>query len=157
MKRLGKRNNGLSIIMEGNVGKVMKGGKLLERVRFERGSGGCNIFCPQSFHDNTDTPAAKLFRDEDGDRIWCFAENKMYRPYDVFRLKLIKTSARQVYDRIWNQLDESQRNALIEESGIVINTLPDRWKEFKDTYCSLYREGKITCGDLISHILMLEE
>ena len=37
MKRLGKRNNGLSIIMEGNVGKVMKGGKLLERVRFERG------------------------------------------------------------------------------------------------------------------------
>ena len=37
MRRLGKRNNGLSIIMEGNVGKVMKGGKLLERVRFERG------------------------------------------------------------------------------------------------------------------------
>ena len=35
MKRLGK--NELSIIMEGNVGKVMKGGKLLERVRFERG------------------------------------------------------------------------------------------------------------------------
>ena len=36
MKRLGKSNK-LSIIMEGNVGKVMKGGKLLERVRFERG------------------------------------------------------------------------------------------------------------------------
>ena len=37
MRRLGKRNNGLSIIMEGTVGKVMKGGKLLERVRFEEG------------------------------------------------------------------------------------------------------------------------
>ena len=35
MKRLGKSQ--LSIIMEGNVGKVMKGGKLLERVGFERG------------------------------------------------------------------------------------------------------------------------
>ena len=35
MRRLGKGQ--LSIIMEGNVGKVMKGGKLLERVRFEKG------------------------------------------------------------------------------------------------------------------------
>ena len=37
MKILGKRNNGLSIIMEGNVGKVMKAGKLIERVQFEEG------------------------------------------------------------------------------------------------------------------------
>ena len=35
MKRLGKSQ--LSIIMEGNVGKVMKGGKLIERVQFEEG------------------------------------------------------------------------------------------------------------------------
>ena len=34
-----------------------------------------NMLCP--FHDNLRTPAAHLYADEYGYRIWCFAEAKI--------------------------------------------------------------------------------
>lgn len=40
------------------------------------------IFCP--FHDNTRTEAAKYY--EDTNKVWCFAEQKMYHAYDAMRL-----------------------------------------------------------------------
>ena len=43
-----------------------------------------NCFCP--FHDNTVSPAAKIFHDETGDSLYCFAEMRSYKPYDALKL-----------------------------------------------------------------------
>ena len=33
-----------------------------------------NVYCP--FHDNTDTPAAKIYESSRGDSLYCFAERE---------------------------------------------------------------------------------
>lgn len=39
------------------------------------------FYCP--FHDNSRTPAAKYYADSN--KLWCFAEQKMYHAYDCMR------------------------------------------------------------------------
>ena len=40
------------------------------------------IFCP--WHDNKETPAAKYY--SDSNKVWCFADQKMYGAYDAMKL-----------------------------------------------------------------------
>lgn len=54
-------------------------GKYIRRVSY-----GSNVFCP--FHVNVNTPAAKIFRDLDGDRLYCFSCNKQFTYWDLVKL-----------------------------------------------------------------------
>ena len=78
------------------------------RLDLRSNSGLC--FCP--FHDNHNTPAAKLYKDETGDTLYCFSENKLYRPYDLIDNAIINIDSDILYEAIWNKLNEEIKNKL---------------------------------------------
>ena len=38
-----------------------------------------------SFHQNERTPSAHLYSDENGYRLWCFSENRMYGAWNIYK------------------------------------------------------------------------
>lgn len=85
-------------------------------------------FCP--FHNNFDTPAAKIFHNEDGDYLFCFSEQRQYRPSDVFDKKLIKTSLATVYYKLWDKLEASLQTELKLSFGKDVDALPENWEQY---------------------------
>ena len=108
------------------------------------------------FHDNTDTKAAKIYREETGDRLWCYAEHKMYFPHDIPRLGMIKQSPEQLFNRIWPQLPESVQQQLLQELDEPTTSLPSNWDEVEPRL-SLFREGKCSYQDLLKSLLELSK
>lgn len=86
-----------------------------------------NIFCP--FHDNHNTPSARIYTDDDGvSRIFCYSEQKMYSVYDYIKLvkkqdpeRIIKASVpekelKDIITGIKNEItDTSSREDFIKE------------------------------------------
>lgn len=63
---------------------------------------GQSVFCP--FHDNTKTPAASVYEDEDGlQTLFCFSEHKQYRSSDAVEL-LLHQNPYAVGKAIWNKM-----------------------------------------------------
>jgi len=110
------------------------------------------IYCP--FHPNTETKAAKLFRDDGGDRIWCFTERKMYFPYDVFRLGLSKKNPETIFRRIWAQLNEGNKEALIQSMNTPIDTMPENWDEVVPVL-DAFKRGENSFDEVLDSLLKL--
>jgi len=71
------------------------------------------VFCP--FHSDEKKKSAKIYNDEDGDKLWCFAERRMYFPIDVFKHNLIDTSAGKLFESLWNNLDDESKQLIKKE------------------------------------------
>lgn len=65
-----------------------------------------SIYCP--FHPNFDTKAAKLYKNESGEAIWCFAEQKTYKPVHAIE-KFLGSNIARFFDKLWVSLDELER------------------------------------------------
>lgn len=65
-----------------------------------------NMMCP--FHHNTNTPAAKMYKDAYGWCLWCFSERKMYTTYDVYE-KLMNADPMKMAQIIWDKLPETEQ------------------------------------------------
>lgn len=106
--------------------------QILAWAGIERTHYNGNICCP--FHPNTNTPAARLYRGEEGDRLYCYAERKQFRPYDVIRLGLFGADTREAqealldkyFQRIWNALSPQQKQELISQQEVQAATFDDR-------------------------------
>lgn len=106
------------------------------------------IFCP--FHDNLETPAARIYpkRDEqECEQIYCFSENKLYRPHDCCRdySRLIKYDTNTVFSVIWSHLSESEKAIFTNETNIVRTVLEGYENVFKS-----YRRGEVDLFHTIS-------
>lgn len=119
---------------------------------FPRGESTC--YCP--FHENYDTKAAKVFRDATGDRIWCFAEHKMYYPHDIVRLKMVKQPLEVLFKRIWGQLTDEQQSQLLAEFDQPVDTMPANWDEVKERL-ELYRSGNLSYQQVVEELLNLSK
>ena len=113
------------------INKIVPFKVILEKAGFENYNYQGNVFCP--FHDNTDTPAAKMFDDEDGDRLYCFTERRMYRPADVIKQGLMKKRLAKIFYNIWKQLSGQQKDYLKDEYG--------KPQEFLTSYNHLYNSS----------------
>ena len=82
------------------------------------------FLCPM--HDNYNTPAAKIFKDENGWAFYCFSEQKQFATYDVYK-EIYGYNMKVVFRELWSQLSEGQQ-ALMK----------DKFGEFDDS-------GEITC------------
>lgn len=118
---------------------------------FPHGEATC--YCP--FHDNTDTKAAKVYREPTGDRLWCYAEHKMYFPHDVPRLHMIPQTVEQLFKRIWGQLSDEQQQMLISELDEPVDTMPSNWEEIKEGL-ELYRSGRSSYKEALNLMLQLK-
>ena len=133
------------------VDKVTPFPKILEKAGYEGYSYEGKCFCP--FHDNYESPAAKIYHDSNGDTLWCFSESKRYRPSDVLRRNLMKgNSIDSVFSRLWPRLSESKQQALIDSYGIPINIIPQTWQDNQDAL-SLFKQGKV---NIAQHITLMK-
>lgn len=105
-----------------------------------------NCFCP--FHENKNTPAAHLYHDELGWCLWCFAEHRLYTPYDLYK-QYSKLNTRDIANAIWNNITPTQREHLIKISGEERNIfeLPFK-KELND-----FRKHKVNYNDFLTSLL----
>jgi len=75
-----------------------------------------SIYYP--FHENIDTPAARLYSNEaKGDTIYCWAEQRVYTPSDVLIRKLLPTKSAVIFERVWKSLPDVSRNTLTRSFG----------------------------------------
>lgn len=106
-------------------------------IEVEEGS----IFCP--FHDDTGHKSAKLFRNKDGDRIWCFAEQKMYAPSHVFKTGMTRLSLSSVFHRVWSRLPDSKKEELQNTSGQQKSFVPEGIERNRERL-KLFSKGELS-------------
>lgn len=114
---------------------------ILTKAGYEGYSYSGKVFCP--FHDNYNSPAAKIFKDEDGDKLYCFSEHKLYRPVDVIKNKLISISISTLYENIWKQLSDASKERIKEQYGKPIDYMPKNWSVNQDSLLE-FKRGIIT-------------
>ena len=68
---------------------------------------GRSCYC--CFHDNENTPAAKLYSDESGITLFCFAEQKSYRSSDAF-LRFTKFPISLIFNKVWSKLSKEEQD-----------------------------------------------
>ena len=79
--------------------------KLLQRLNLNP-KDTSTMMCP--FHHNTNTPAAKMYKDTYGWALWCFSEKRMYTTFDVYE-KIMHTDPMKLAQIIWDKLPESEQ------------------------------------------------
>lgn len=81
---------------------------LLQYIEVDFPDRNTSCYCP--FHDNTNTKAAKLFTDEHDEHLFCFAENKLYKPHHLLTRGIVPFSLNHVFSAIWQSLSDSEKN-----------------------------------------------
>ena len=73
-----------------------------------------NMMCP--FHHNTNTPAAKMYKDKYGWCLWCFSERRMYTTFDVYET-IMNADPIKMAQIIWDRLPESEQRKIRDLCG----------------------------------------
>ena len=107
-------------------------------IEFPRESSTC--FCP--FHENTRTKAAKFFKEDHNEHIFCFAENKQYKPHHLLTLGIVDFSVNHVFSAIWSNLSDEEKNIFSEDLryhqvGIDFSQYYNNYKKCKLSYVDL--------------------
>lgn len=99
-------------------------------------------FCP--FHDNTNTKAAKFYAEEHNEHIFCFAENKQYKPHHLLTMEIVPFTVNHVFSAIWSNLSD-------QEKSIFSNDLKNHHidADFSQYYIQ-YKKCKLSYFDLLS-------
>lgn len=88
------------------------------------------------FHENDDTKAAKLYENEGGGQVFCFAEYRQYTPYDYYKILEpdINTTelAQLLFDKLTPEKQEEFKNNINQDTEF--ETLPylRELEEFKE-------------------------
>lgn len=108
-----------------------------------------SIYCP--FHDDHNHKSAKLFKDDDGDKIFCFAEHKMYRPSDVFKKEMLSEDPRIIYANIVKQLTPEQLEQVL-QGATSTQIIPEAWTANIDQI-NKFRSHSISYKDLLALLI----
>lgn len=73
---------------------------------------GRNCFCP--FHENTDTPAASLYEDDNQETLYCFTERRSYNSFDALQI-LLNENGYEIGEAIWNKMSELEQQSWLSE------------------------------------------
>ena len=99
-------------------------------------------YCP--FHDNSRSPAAKFYKEEHNEHIYCFAEGKQYKPHHLLTNEIVPFSTSHVFSAIWTNLSEEERNIFSNDFNNY-SIAVDFSKYFED-----YKKCKISYKELLS-------
>lgn len=100
---------------------------ILEKAGLEDYDYYGNVYCP--FHDNTDTPAAKIYKNDEGDRLYCYANRRQFKPSDVIKRNLLKANLAKSFQNIWKQIPPSKQEALQNRYGEPRKYLSEEFEE----------------------------
>lgn len=76
----------------------------------------------KSFHDNFRTPAAKLYKDDEGYRLWCFSEGRMFGAWDIYKNYMPEINTNQLALMILNRLPENKQREVLEGIGVEFDS-----------------------------------
>lgn len=107
------------------------------------------VFCP--FHDNFNTPSAKIYKDKDGDSLFCFSERKVYKASDFFKRKVINYEKEKVFNNIWKRLSEQEKRELYKETGTKEDKINKIWYR-NEQNLSKYKERRMSIQNHIEFI-----
>lgn len=79
------------------------------------------MMCPM--HDNYNTPAAKIFKDETGWHFFCFNEQKQFGTYDVYKY-VYGLNMNVVFNNLWSQLSQADKDMMKEMFGEIDEDIP---------------------------------
>lgn len=99
-------------------------------------------FCP--FHENYNTKAAKVFVEEHNEHLFCFAENKLYKPHHLLTKGIVPFTVSHVFSAIWGNLSDDEKNIFSEDLGHHIISV-----DFSQHYNN-YKKGSISYFELLS-------
>lgn len=120
--------------------------EILKRAGIEADYLG-SVFCP--FHEDSSHPSAKIYKDNDRDSLWCFAERKMYHSSDVILEDILDADFNSVFNNIWNKISEGRKNQLLELFGEEKNFLPENWTENEEVL-NKFKLGEISYLDFLN-------
>lgn len=109
-------------------------------VDFPTESTAC--YCP--FHENTRSKAAKFYKEEHNEHIYCFAEGKQYKPHHLLTNEIVPFSTSHVFSAIWTNLSEEEKNIFSNDFNDY-SIAVDFSKYFED-----YKKCKISYKELLS-------
>jgi len=135
--------------MERVINRFISFPMMLKQAGLDGYGYGGTCFCP--FHENANTPSAKLFRDPDGDTMWCFAEGKRYRPCDVVKLGMLGMPVRGLFQNLWGELSIEQKEEMLAESGEKAH-VATIWDAYSDQL-SMFRRGQVTLDQHITALI----
>lgn len=113
---------------------------LLSYIGIEFPSESSTCFCP--FHDNTNTKAAKFYREDHNEHIFCFAESKQYKPHHLLTMEIVPFTVNHVFSAIWNNLSDYEKSIFSDdlchhEIGIDFSQYYNSYKKCKLDYFEL--------------------
>lgn len=110
-------------------------------------------YCP--FHENVHTKSAKIYSDDRGETLYCFAENKMYRSSDAVE-QLTSINIDRLFSKVWNNLSDEQK-LFYQESNGSVEVVSSEWKKVFNEI-SGFKFGRMTYEEVMKRIKnMLEE
>lgn len=97
-------------------------------------------FCP--FHENTHTKAAKLYAEEHNEHVFCFTENKQFKPHHLLTTGIVPFTTSHVFSAIWSNLSDSEKGIFSDdlrgyEVGVDYSQYYDSYKKCKLGYFDL--------------------
>lgn len=115
---------------------------------------GHSCYCPNPEHDNTDTPAAKFFRNSDGsESVYCWACQRNFSTWDAVGWFVDRTKWDMFFQKVWIQLPEQTReqflNSFFEETSN--QSFVKEWILKLDN--SNFKGGTQSYGDFLLSIL----
>lgn len=106
-----------------------------------------SMFCP--FHDNTNTPAAHLYKEQDGSHtIYCYSEDRLFHNTDLYKTYLPEINLQELANLLYNNLSADERLKVTDNVNVEfeLEELPF------NSYMVAFRHGKITYQDLLNGI-----
>ena len=73
-----------------------------------------SVYCP--FHENYNTPAAKVYKDASGYCLFCFNEHRIYKSFDIIK-DLYNYNVYDVFNYIWSSLSDKDKQYFIDSFG----------------------------------------
>lgn len=116
---------------------------------------GQTCYCP--FHDNTNTPAATIFDDDNGERLFCFSEKKQYTSADALE-KLMHYDVYELGQKLWNSMSPLEKSDWLAEHNVVDYNSVFVSKEKPVTKqlevkINQFKSNKITISDLLNEYI----
>lgn len=111
---------------------------------------GKNVMC--CFHDNSNTPSARIYHNDNGDSLYCYSEGKSYKPSQAFRKGIISHRIESIAYNILKQFDDTQIQALLDDFGVGLDIRPT----FTDEQLIIldkFRKGEINVFDFNKYLI----
>lgn len=94
--------------------------KILENMDIKVQYNGL-MMCPM--HDNYNTPAAKIFKDNTGWHFFCFNEQRQFGSYDVYK-QIYGYNMDYIFTQLWNQLTKEDQEKMYDIFGEFDDNAP---------------------------------